>query len=109
MDGHQHTFFYVSVFCEALLRISVLYTCVYIITIIHIIFILFVQYIIITSWDSPVALMSIGLIEFHLFHKWSSGRFHRESILRFIQKVCEGPRVLIHLLSCILRRQESWL
>ena len=105
MDGHQRTFFYVSAYCEAFLRISALY----IIAIIHIIFILSVQYICITSWDSPVALMSIGLVEFHVVHKRSLGKFHRESTLRFIPNGCEIPRVLIHLLSRISQRQGSWL
>ena len=35
----------------------------HIIAVTHIIFIFFVQYIIITSWDNQVALMSIGLVE----------------------------------------------
>ena len=67
--------------------------------IIHIIFVLSVQYIIITSWDSPLALMPIGLVEFHMVHRRSSGIFHRESTLRFIPKGCVVPRVLIHPIS----------
>ena len=37
------------------------------------------------------------------------GRFHRLSSLRFIPRGNDVPRVLIHRLSLILCRQESWL
>ena len=81
----------------------------YMIDIIHIVFLLSEQCIIITSWDSPVALISIGLIEFDVVHRSSSGRFHRDSTLRFIEKGCEVPRVLVHLFSNISLRQGAWL
>ena len=41
--------------------------------------------------------------------RWSSSRFHRESILRFIPEGYEVPRILIQLLSHILRRHGLWL
>ena len=47
---------------------------------------------------------STGLID-----GWLSGRFHSESTQRFIPEGYEVPRVLIHLLSYILRRHGSWL
>ena len=37
------------------------------------------------------------------------GRFHRLSSLRFIPRRNNVPRVLIHRLSLILRRQGTWL
>ena len=43
------------------------------------------------------------------FRWWSSSKFHRESTLRFIPKGYEVSMVLIHLLSRILQRHESWL
>ena len=42
-------------------------------------------------------------------HRWLLSRFHSESTLRFIPEECEVPRVLIHLLSRILRRHGSRL
>ena len=50
-----------------------------------------------------------GHCEVQGVHKWLSSRFHSESTLRFIPEGCEVPRVLIHLLSRILRRHWSRL
>ena len=116
----------ISAFSEAFLGTSVLHT---LLTVTHIIFILNNLLIINTFWDSSVALMPVGNVEFHVVHKWSLSRFHKESTLRWIlcerifckrtsqrtlpwkdfTKGCEVPRVLIHLLSHILRRYGSWL
>ena len=56
-----------------------------------------------------VSSLDVDRAKLHGVLRWSSNRFHRESTLRFIPKGCEVPRVLIHLFSRILRRQESWL
>ena len=51
----------------------------------------------------------MGVQEYTEVHRWYRSRLHRESTLRFIPKGCEVPRVLIHLLSRIFRRQWSRL
>ena len=74
-------FVYVLAFSEAFLRTSVLHTLLIVIYT-HSIFILYNMVVINTLWDSPVALMSVGHVEFHTIHGWSLSRFHRESTLR---------------------------
>ena len=105
MLDNSTLFVNVLAFFEAFLRTSVLHT----LLIVTHIFILNNLFIFNTSWNSPVALMSVGHVEFHALHGLSSSRFHRESTLRFVPKRSEVPRVLIHLLPRILLRHGLWL
>ena len=102
MLGMSTLFTNVLAFSKAFLRTSVLHTFM-IVT--HIIFIPNHLFIMNSCWDSPVALMPVRHVEFHMVHRWSSNRFHKESNLMFIPKRIWSS----HLLSRILQRYGSWL
>ena len=82
-----------STFHPSLRPSSVLVCCIhywYIVT--HNISILNNLFIMNSSWHSPVALMAVEHVEFHVVYRWSLSRFLSESTLRLIPKRMWSPQ-----------------